>query len=124
MPDPSTANGTAGGPVDASTHNAMCRGWISAQPSHLFVAQTAFGNLRVMAHASGENEDLTIVIRKPDGTYLCGDDSAEGFDPLVNGPFPPGTYQIWVGSYAPNTTINYRIGLSELESVTPGGLGS
>jgi hypothetical protein len=119
VPDPHTASGTSGGSTDASTWQAGCNGFVTPQPDHLFVAATAFANLRVMAHSTG---DITLVVQKPDGTYLCNDDT-DGTDPLVEGAFPAGTYKVWIGSYQAGTNSPYTLGFSELSSVMPSGLG-
>jgi len=121
MPDPSTANGTSGGSTDASTVNPDCNGWIAGTPDHLLVVGADFGNLRVMAHATTANDDVTLVVQKPDGSYLCNDDT-DGLDPVVTGAFPAGTYKIWVGSYEHGANEAYRLGVSELNSVTPSTL--
>ena len=118
MPDPHKAEGTSGGARDASGLGAGCVGYISETPDHLFVASDSFTNLRIMAHSSG---DVTLVVQKPDGSYLCNDDF-EGTDPLVEGSFPPGTYKIWIGSYEQGTNSPYKLGFSELSSVTPATL--
>lgn len=119
VPDPHTASGTSGGSIDATTWQAGCNGFVTTQPDHLFVAATAFANLRVMAHSTG---DITLVVQKPDGTYLCNDDT-DGTDPLVEGAFPAGTYKVWIGSYQAGTNSPYTLGFSELASVMPSGLG-
>jgi hypothetical protein len=119
VPDPHTASGTSGGSIDAATWQAGCNGFVTTQPDHLFVAATAFANLRVMAHSTG---DITLVVQKPDGTYLCNDDT-DGTDPLVEGAFPAGTYKVWIGSYQAGTNSPYTLGFSELTSVMPSSLG-
>jgi hypothetical protein len=119
IPDPHTASGTSGGNIDASTWQAGCNGFVTQQPDHLFVAATAFANLRVLAHSQG---DITLVVQKPDGTYICNDDT-EGTDPVVAGAFPAGTYKIWIGSYQAGTNSPYTVGFTELPSVTTASLG-
>lgn len=119
MPDPHTASGTSGGATDATTlGTAGCVGYIAGTPDHLFNATQAFANLRVMAHSTA---DITLVIQKPDGSYLCNDDS-EGTNPLVEGAFPTGVYKIWIGSYEQGTNSPYTLGFSELPSNNPSSL--
>ena len=118
MPDPHTASGTSGGATDASTVNPACAGWIDSTPDHLFVAGGTFGNLRIMAHSTA---DITLVVQKPDGSYLCNDDT-EGTDPVVAGPMAQGTYKIWIGSYQQGTNSPYTLGITELGSVNPSSL--
>ncbi len=123
MPDPKVAQGRSGGARDASTISAGCAGWIDAnKPDHLFVAQTAFGaNFRILAHSTRQpTQDVTLVVQKPDGTYMCNDDAAApATDPIIAGnTLAPGIYKIWVGSYQQGEFADYRIGFTELGSVT------
>ena len=123
MPDPKIAQGRSGGARDASTLNSGCAGWIDAnKPDHIFVAQTAFGaNFRILAHSTRQPmQDVTLIVQKPDGTYLCNDDAvAPATDPIVAGnTLMPGIYKIWVGSYQQGEFADYRIGFTELGSVT------
>ncbi|MBX3249706.1 MAG: hypothetical protein KF901_21190 [Myxococcales bacterium] len=119
MPDPHVVTGTSGGSIDASTWDASCNGNVSQQPDHLFTTQSNFSTLRIIAHAQG---DTTLVVQKPDGTYVCNDD-AEDLNPIVEGAFGPGTYKIWVGSYEPGANLAYRLGFTELSSVTAAQVG-
>ncbi|MCB9630809.1 MAG: peptidase S1 [Sandaracinus sp.] len=114
VPDPSVHNGTSGGSVSASSVNPSCTGYVSARPDHLFNASGAFANLRILVNSSA---DTTLVVRRPDGTFVCNDDS-DGTNPMVAGNFPPGQYRIWVGSYQQGTNSPYKIGFTELASVT------
>lgn len=114
--DPHKASGTSGGAINAQTLDATCAGWVSATPDHLLQATGAFSNLRVMAKATNATDDITLVVQRPDGTYLCNDDS-DGLNPLVAGPFAAGTYKIWLGSYEEGANAAYTLGFSELESV-------
>ena len=121
VPDPHTATGTSGGATDAtSLGTAGCVGYIAGTPDHLFNATAAFSSLRVMAHSTA---DITLVIQKPDGTYVCNDDS-EGTNPLVEAPFAAGVYKIWIGSYEQGTNSPYTLGFSELSDKTPSSLVS
>jgi hypothetical protein len=118
-PDPHVASGTSGAGAsgrDASTLDANCRGQIDSTPDHLFVATTAMSNLRIMANSTS---DTTLVVQKPDGTYACNDDG-EGLNPIVvvQGA-AAGTYQVFVGSYTEGENAAYKLGVSELASVTP-----
>ena len=65
--------------------------------------------------------DITLVVHRPDGTFLCNDDS-EGFNPMVEGNFSPGRYRVWIGSYAQGENGSYRLGLSAQPGMTPSRL--
>lgn len=46
------------------------------------------------------DEDTTLVVRSPEGTWLCDDDSAGDANPLISVIDPnSGTYAIWVGTF-------------------------
>lgn len=110
-PDPATSEGTSGGTIDASSLSDECTGQIDDTPDHLFVAEGAFADLRVMVNSES---DTTLVIQRPDGSYLCNDDGDENFNPVIDGAFGQGTYKIWVGSYAAGDMAAYRIGFTEV----------
>lgn len=117
-PDPRVTSGTSGGSANAADLNADCAGQISATPDHLLVAGGVFTNLRIMAFSE---TDVTLVVERPDGTYLCNDD-AEETNPIVDGTFPAGTYKIWVGSYDADTNGRYTLGISEMPEPMPSTL--
>ena len=122
MPDPTIVQGRSGGARDASTISAGCNGWVDAnRPDHLFNATTAYANLRVLGHSA---QDITLVMQKPDGTYVCNDDT-ENTDPiLAPGAMQPGIYKIWVGSYQQGAFADYKLGFTELSSSTCAALGN
>lgn len=113
-PDPHVARGTSGGAVEARTLNQTCRGWVSSTPDHIFVAGGNFTSLRILAASA---EDVTLVVQRPDGQYMCNDD-AEGRNPIVTGLFPPGAYKVWIGSYTQGRNSTYRLGFTELSHVS------
>ena len=118
MPDPQTAQGTAGGSTMANSFDPNCNaGRIPPQAQHNVTLSSNFGNLRVMVNSQ---HDTTLAIRGPDGTWRCNDDGV-GLDPLIEGAFDAGTYQVYVCTDT-GTTEPYTIGFSELASVTPSSL--
>lgn len=118
VPDPHVVNGTSGGGIDAATLSPSCSGWVSSTPDHILSAQSAFSTLRILAHSSA---DVTLVVQKPDGSYLCNDDS-EGTDPVISASLAAGNYRIWVGSYEQGASAQYRLGFSELGSTQAASL--
>lgn len=122
VPDPQTATGTAGGLTDASSLGPGCRGFIAATPNHVLTATAPFPNLIIAVN--GGSADLTLVVQRPDGSYLCNDD-ADGLHPMVSGPFAAGEHRIFIGSYnAQAVGSAYRIGISELPTTTPSSIGA
>lgn len=120
-PDPMTMEGSAGGIVDASSFGAGCVGHIGSAANHVLTVTAPIPFLRIAAAA---NEDITLVVRRPDGTYLCNDDS-DGLNPMVEGQFVPGNYDVYVGSYSSEGQFaRYRLGLSAAQTMTPSTLGT
>ncbi|MCA9532441.1 MAG: hypothetical protein KC593_02135 [Myxococcales bacterium] len=110
MPDPQVLSGTAGGTMQASQMNPACRGYVTPTPNHIINATGNFSMLRLVGSAQ---QDTTLVVRTPAGAFLCDDDGGGNFNPLVQGAFPPGSYQVWVGSYATGQAIPYRLAVTE-----------
>lgn len=111
-PDPRVVSGEAVGEVEARSLHRRCRGWISALPDYLLEADTAFFRLYVLARSL---EDVSLVVRKPNGKVICNDDRYGGRDPMVRGNFPMGSTQVWVGVKDEGATALYRLGFSEMK---------
>jgi hypothetical protein len=110
LPDPHILRGQSGGPRGASSLSPSCRGNIPNTPQHVVDLGTAFQYLRIMVRANG---DTTLAVRMPDGSYRCEDDS-ESVNPIVDGSFPPGRIEIYVGSYHQGARSPYVLGLTEM----------
>lgn len=110
MPDPHVLSGTAGGTMQANQMSPNCRGFVSPTPNHILNTTGNFAGLRLVGSAA---QDTTLVVRTPAGTFLCDDDGGGNFNPLIQGPAPAGSYQIWVGSYAAGQAIPYRLAVTE-----------
>jgi hypothetical protein len=115
LPDPRMLSGTSGGGMSASAMGGGCRGWITPQPDHYMFLNTPFGWLRVFVRSGG---DTTLVIRGPMPSMAtrCNDDTF-GLNPSVEGPWAPGQYHVWIGSYASGSMYPYQIGFTEISSV-------
>lgn len=117
VPDPQQGQGVAGGPVAGRSVQGNCNGYIPAQPQHVLMTQTGFRFLRV---TTGSADDTTLLVRGTMGTW-CDDDTF-GRNPSVDlQNLPPGRYDIYVGTYAPNRPAPYQILFSELPSTRPPG---
>lgn len=110
-PDPRVVAGEAHGEIEARSIQRKCRGWISEVPDYLLIARSAFFKLHVLGRSRA---DVSLVVRKPDGTVLCNDDRGGSSDPTVRSNFPIGTSQIWVGVKEEGATARYRLGFSEV----------
>lgn len=114
--DPMIFHGLAGGPRDAgSTFGPECRGSVSMQPSHRFLLESSFPYLRIMARG---DSDLTLVVRSPGGAMRCNDDS-DGLNPVVEGAFEPGVYEVYVGLYSAGAATPYDLGVSTNLAILP-----
>ena len=76
--------------------------------------------LRVLAHS---DVDTTLVVQLADGTYLCNDDT-DGRDPVVEGSFPAGNHNVYVGTYSAGQTAPYTLGLTVNPAITPSTMQS
>jgi len=123
-PDPHNVTVNAGGPLDASTIDSDCTGYIAARPS--FSLRYTAGQYPLYIGAVSD-ADTTIVVRAPDGSWSCNDDSA-GLNPTVSWEHPgSGRYQIWVGRFGvQNETSAAMLHISEIggpaTQMTGGGL--
>jgi hypothetical protein len=92
--EPLRATGTAGGLVDGSTFGPNCLGQVRTAPNHVITVTQAMPNLRFDVTSV---DDATLIITGPNVT-MCNDDTV-GLAPRLEGPFAPGTYNVFVGSY-------------------------
>ncbi len=118
-PDPHIERGVTAGQIQASqmTQRQDCAGYISAQPNRVLVLGAPFPKLRIMV---ASETDTVLVIRKPDGSYFCNDDTDPGviMNPTVEEQFAPGTYSVWVGTYGQGETAPYVLGITTDPSLT------
>ncbi len=104
-PDPIIITILSGGDVDASTVSAGCVGNIFYVPDVEIELTESVPTLRAYFTAMHAGDDTTMVVQKPDGTFVCNDDAA-GDNPMVEIQAPAtGTYRFWVGTYG--STNNY-----------------
>ena len=92
----------SGGGISVRYLGAPCEGYAAAAP-HFRVRWTGHSReLRVffVASNSSPSENTTLIIRRPDGSWICDDDySDEALHPMVAFRYPlSGEYSIWVGS--------------------------
>jgi hypothetical protein len=115
-PQPMTQSGMALGVTDASTLNPSCVGLVPNTPQHTVNVTAPIPNLRIMVRSAA---DTTLVVRLPDGSYRCNDDT-EDLHPLVEGPVPVGTLQVFVGAFSTDSTGTvYTIGFTEQADTLP-----
>jgi hypothetical protein len=101
-----TETGASGGSNPAP---GSCVGNIANGPDHKLFVTGYVPHLRVaITQAEG---DTTLVIQGPNGLQ-CADDS-DGLNPVVEGPFAPGEYNIWVGTYSNSQMLSYTMQVSQ-----------
>lgn len=96
----------AHGSITASVVSTSCRGYVAEAPD-LSVDNSTFAGiipLNIIVTGSG---DATLLVRAPDGTWLCDDDSGGRLNPAIriNRPIN-GQYDIWVGVFSPDSLID------------------
>ncbi|MCH8491042.1 MAG: hypothetical protein LAT81_14090 [Oceanicaulis sp.] len=129
MPDPHPITLEAGGPQRASdlissarevggarmgeAGDQRCRGHVSEEPG-VRLDYTS-GSLPLIV-TNAADFDTTLVMRAPDGTWYCDDDSGDGLDAQLMLESPEsGVYQIWPGAYSRmNTGRETTLLISEL----------
>lgn len=102
--------GTTHGSAAASRFASSCRGHVTEQPTAVLHVTEAIGNVSVLASSS---EDTTLVVRHPDGSVSCDDDSGGSRNPLVAGALVPGDHEIWVGTYASGRRASFTLSVTE-----------
>jgi hypothetical protein len=98
-PDPSIVPVTAGGAIQVSV-GSCSYGLIANAPDVDFYYTTSTDSDLYIYANSGE--DTMILVSRPNGSWICNDDSI-GLDPVVYIPrAPAGRYDIWVGTIGSN----------------------
>ena len=108
---PLTITGTSGGTIKASeitqtknTSTGYCDGFTRQEPNHILTIDTFFDYLRLEVESVA---DTTILVRGAGGVW-CNDDAGSA-NPMIEGQWRPGVYQIWIGSYRSDGNDNYKI---------------
>ena len=111
-PDPTTLAVVAGGPVAANSMqngDAYCGGNIAAAANITLTTTGPITGLRILTRST---EDTTLMVRLSDGRVLCDDDGGGYPNSAVQGDFPAGTHQVFVGSFHSGDTPAATIGFS------------
>ena len=109
--DPLVVEGTSGGRAIAkeitqteNTATGYCDGYVRPQPNHVLELESFFESLRLEVESPA---DTTILIKGPGGVW-CNDDTSSA-NPMIEGQWQPGIYQVWIGSYQANSNNEYQI---------------
>ena len=103
--------GISGGAIAAvditqttNTSTGYCDGFVRQQPNHILKLNAFFDYLRLEVESSA---DTTVLVKGAGGIW-CNDDAGSA-NPMIEGQWQPGIYQIWVGSYQPDSSDSYQI---------------
>jgi hypothetical protein len=110
-PDPVSVSIQAGGNDRVTI--AGCAGYImnSAPDARLNFTSGALP-LSIYVNSSA---DTTLVVNRPDGSWICDDDSGSGTNPVITmSSAMSGQYDIWVGNYNGTDTPAATLMVTEL----------
>jgi hypothetical protein len=110
---------TTGGNVDVSYLGSSCSGFATVSPD-LRVNFGGTGSNLLRIYFVGANGDSTMIVNDPYGNYYCVDDSFGTVNPTIDFNHPAGgSYDVWIGSNATNTTIMGTLYLTEASGNHP-----
>ena len=105
-PDPYSVGMTTGGNVNVSYLGGSCSGFATSHPD-LRINFGGGGASLLRIYFVGANGDAAIVVNDPYGNFYCVDDSFGTVNPAIDFNNPAGgSYDVWIASYAANTTIS------------------
>ena len=111
-PDPHVVTVNAGGPIDVSTVSDNCRGFIAERPS--FTLNYRKGDFPLYVGVAAD-DDTTLVVKGPNGQWMCDDDSGDNLNPVISWESPrSGRYQIWVGRFGSSDLAPAQLYISEI----------
>jgi hypothetical protein len=106
---------TGGGSLGAfnvELNNSLCTGFISGTPTFAFDWSGQADQVTISFEGAA---DTTLIVREPDGNYQCNDDfhGSTNLNPALTLTPIDGHYLVWVGSYAPDVTVDGVLTISE-----------
>jgi hypothetical protein len=115
-----TATGDLPAP-EVATGDILCGGLITVTPSYAFewAGAAAAKALGVMFEGDG---DATVIVRRPDGTFVCADDAdgSANLNPLVIVAGPTaGRYLVWVGRVDPAKPVTGKLTVASSADLKP-----
>lgn len=103
----------AGGPDAVSVTGFGCAGYIANGEPDLNVLYGGEGAL--LAFYTEADDDLTLVVNLPDGSWRCSDD-ALGRNPAIVVESPEGgLYNVWVGTYSQSGGADATLSIAETD---------
>ena len=122
---PVTRDFTASGELPApelQTGDTLCGGLVTATPSYAFDWSGDTQSLKLLVEANG---DTTLLVRTPDGSDLCADDSdgSRNLNPLLAIAEPTaGRYLVWIGRVDPSKPVTGKLTVTEAAGAKPKAL--
>ncbi|MEL6578938.1 MAG: hypothetical protein AAFQ14_04245 [Cyanobacteria bacterium J06621_12] len=111
LAQPLTIKGTSRGKIKTAeiartrkTATGYCDGYVDSQPNHLLQLESFLEFMRLEVASP---IDTTLLVKGAGGVW-CNDDSSSA-NPMIEGQWQQGLYQVWIGSYQANTKNKYQI---------------
>ena len=111
-PSPFTRDALSGGDIEVKSLRLgdNCLGYAASEPDFLIELTGEFNRITFLIASA---EDSTLIMNLPNGSWACNDDT-NGLNPaLVLHNAPPGSYRLWIGSYAAETYDESVLYISE-----------
>jgi len=107
---------------DIDLGNPECTGFIDGVPTYGF-AYTGEGDTTLRLFFEGDH-DATLLLRAPDGTFICSDDAAgaENLNPMIDFAAGAGQYLLFVGTFEPGASLSGTLTITEDLTVEPAAL--
>jgi hypothetical protein len=118
VPGAPTGEGHTGGSTSLPTlventdrENNLCLGFGDPLPDYILVLEQDVPHLNIQLDSGGQ--DTTLLVKGPDRTFHCADDTELGVDAGMKGVnWQAGTYLIWVGTPEPEVKWHYTISVN------------
>lgn len=112
QPDPYELQVVAGGTSQNPIEGAGCVGYLNMSRPDLDLNYTA-GSYTLSIYADSST-DTALLINRPDGSWVCDDDSGDGSNPALQFGSPQsGNYNIWVTTYNENAQTDATVYITE-----------
>jgi hypothetical protein len=108
--------------VEFQTGDTLCGGLVTIAPTYAFDWSGEAQGLTLLAEASS---DTTLLVRTPDGSFLCADDTdgPRNLNPWLTIPEPAaGRYLVWIGRVDPDAPVSGMLTLTEAADARPAAL--
>jgi hypothetical protein len=115
--------GGALGAFNIELDNHLCTGFIDAAPTFSFDWSGEAEKLVIFFEG---DTDSTLIVHTPIDPYACDDDvhGANNLNPALDLTAIPGTYHVWVGSFAPDTPVRGALTIAGTPELQPEPLTS